>query len=92
MSHKGELGPYGASSEIELLSHLIHELESEESSGEQIDMGDGQNHRKAVDAYALAQALNALRNYEALLRNPLHELAAPVFFHICRTNKEEDSL
>ena len=37
MSHKGELGPYGASSEIELLRHLIHELESEESSGEQID-------------------------------------------------------
>lgn len=67
MSCKGDPGPYGASTELELLEHLIHELEDTDRYGANIDMGDGYNHRKAVDAYALAQTVYELRRYKSML-------------------------
>ena len=79
---RGEPGPYCARTELELVGHLIHEFEQAAGpGGTSFDMEDGRNHRTSVDGYAVLQTIRALRNYQALLRQPLHELVAPYFFY-----------
>lgn len=84
---KGMPGPYSADSERDLIVHLICELEQADYYGERIGCQDGENPKTAVDCFVLSQALDALKNYEALLRQPLYELVAPGFFHVNRPAK-----
>lgn len=84
---KGEPGPYGAGTELELVSHIICQLEENERSGCYIAAEDGCNHKKAIDGWALTQALDLLRNYEALLCQPLYKLIPPGFYHLSRPRK-----
>lgn len=76
---KGEPGPYGAATELELVGYVISKLEEAKGCSERIEAEDGCNHKKEVDGWVLTQALDALRNYETLLRQPLYELIPPRF-------------
>ena len=84
---KGMPGPYCAGSELDLIAHLIYELEQADYYGERTGYVDGENPKTAVDSFVLKQALDALKNYEALLRQPIYELVAPGFFHVERPAK-----
>ncbi len=85
---KGEPGPVGAHTELQLVGMLIRKFEEADYHGLHLPPEmDGKNPRTAVDSFALEQALDVLKNYEALLKQPLHELIAPVFFNTERQGK-----
>ena len=81
---KGHPGPYAAGNELELISHITNIFIATLDNGHMFHMGDGVNPQKAVDAYALMQAVDLLNNYHALLNQNLFELIPPGFYHICQ--------
>lgn len=81
---KGEPGPFAAENELGLVSHIICELEKTVNDGEYIAQDDGHNHQRMADGWTLIQTLDVLRNYEALLCQPLYELIPPFFYHTGR--------
>lgn len=80
---KGMPGPYCAQTELELLTHLIGELERA-SRRRQSPIADGENPMTIVDAFVVDQAARALKNYDALLCQTLHQLVSPWFFNANR--------
>lgn len=84
---KGMPGPYCAATELELVAHLIAALEHADYYGDRSKFVDGGNPTTPVDCFVLLQVKDALKNYEALLRQPLCELVPPGFFHIERPPK-----
>ena len=80
---RGMPGPYCAKTELELLTHLIGELERADSR-RQPPIADGTNPVTIVDAFVVEQAARALKNYDALLCQTLHQLISPWFFNANR--------
>ena len=80
---KGMPGPYCAQTELELLTHLIGELERA-SRRRQSPIAGGENLMTIVDAFVVDQAARALKNYDALLCQTLHQLVSPWFFNANR--------
>ena len=76
---RGIPGPYAATTEIDLVRHVLNELrkgvEVPNSSQE------WENPKVAVDKFALMQAIQVLGNYERLLCQPIYQLLAPGLFN-----------
>lgn len=81
---KGSPGPYAAGNELELISYITNIFIATLNNGYTFPMGDGVNPQKAVDEYALMQAIDLLKNYRALLNQNLFELIPPGFYHTCQ--------
>lgn len=88
----GEPGPLAAETDLDLLPHIIGEIEKVVKDGECIRMEDGCNHQRMVDGWALIQALDALKNYEMLLKHPLNELIPHTFYHVSRLKKAAEGV
>ena len=86
---RGMPGPYCAKTELELLTHLIGELERA-GRRRQPPIADGTNPVTIVDAFVVEQAEKALKNYEALLSQTLHQLISPGFFNAYRPQQTFD--
>lgn len=81
MSWKGEPGPLGYHSEVELVQHLKTELWAG-LQGETIPPErDGENSRITMDYWVVRQALEAICHYDTLLTQQLSQLIAPGFFY-----------
>lgn len=91
MSHKGMPGPFCAQSELELLRHLIGEMERASRRSVR-PTNDGENPTTRVDVFVVDQTVRELKNYEALLCQPLHQLVPEVFFNIHRPQQTFDPL
>lgn len=89
---KGMPGPYCASTELELLTHLIGELERVDRLGVRAFGADGTNPTVPVDVFVVGQAEKALKNYEALLCQNLNQLISPGFFNAYRPQQTCDPL
>lgn len=64
---KGEPGPFGASTEGELVDYLIRKLKDDVAANLRIESVDGENHKIGVDAYAVTQAVDILKKYKTLI-------------------------
>lgn len=84
---KGMPGPRFAATELEMIMNIIIDLEKADYYGERGKFVDGENPTTAVDSFALSAAIRVLKNYEALLSQPIYKLVPPGFFDIDRPAK-----
>ena len=80
---KGPVGPkgaYGATSEANLVSYLLSELETARGiSGSRTENGDCY---QPVDSFVILQTIDVLRRYQKLLAKPLGEVIAAVIGYL----------
>lgn len=84
---KGMPGPRFAATELEMIMNIIVDFEQAYYYGARGNFVDGENPTTAVDSFALSAAIRVLKNYEALLSQPLYKLVPPGFFDIDRPAK-----
>lgn len=84
---QGMPGPRFAATELEMITNIIVDFEQADYYGARGNFVDGENPTTAVDSFALSAAIRALKNYEALLSQPIYKLVSPGFFDIDRPAK-----